>query len=161
MRECARHPSLRIDRGRLVLLASGHAAEFLRAISAARSGRWSLVQLAHGDDRMMLAVLPLGRTRATRDTPALLMLGLPAHCKRFAIQFYAHSRGLSPAETQVLRAIGEGLSPKIACRHAVALSTVRTQFRSVRIKTCTRTIRDLVLALGWLPPVMPAALSAV
>jgi DNA-binding CsgD family transcriptional regulator len=162
LRECARHPLLRIDGGRLVLQESKHAAEVSRALSAARSGRWSLVQLAHGEERMMLAVLPLWPHAATADAPALLVFGLPAHCKRLAIQFYAQSHGLSPAETQVLRALGEGLSPKeIARQHAVAMSTVRTQLSSVRTKTGARSITELVLTLGCLPPIMPAALSAV
>ncbi len=162
LRECARHPLLRIERGRLVTQESRHEAELSRALGAARSGRWSLVQLVHGDERVMLAVLPLWSHAASPDAPALLVFGLPAHCKRLAIQFYAQSHGLSPAETQVLRALSEGLSPKeIARQHEVALSTVRTQLSSVRIKTGVRSITELVRTLGSLPPIMPAALSAI
>jgi len=161
LRECARHPVLRIDRGQLVMLACANRGDFMRAIAAARGGRWSLVQLVQGDDRMMLAVLPLCPNEAPdQDAPALVVFGMRPQTQPLAIQFYAQSCGLSPAETAVLRALGAGLSPKeIAYRHEVSLSTVRTQLRSIRIKTSTRTIRDLVLALGSLPPVMPAALG--
>jgi DNA-binding NarL/FixJ family response regulator len=110
----------------------------------------------------MLAVLPLRPNAVCADAPALVVFGPRAHCKRLAIQFYAQAHRLSQAETAVLHALGEGLSPKeIADRNDVALSTVRTQVSSIRVKTGARSITELVLTLGHLPPIMPAVLSAL
>ena len=162
LRECERHPVLRIDRGRLFVAESRHECEFARALAAARSGRWSVMQVAHGGERTMLAMLPLRPNAVCADAPALVVFGLRAGCKRLMIQFYAQTHGLSPTETSVLRALGEGLSPReIAQRHAVALSTVRSQVGSIRAKTGAHSVTELLLTLGALPPIMPAALSAV
>jgi len=162
LRECARHPVLRIDRSQLVLLESKHHGDFMKALGAARYGRWSLVQLAHGDDRMMLAVLPLWRKSYCEDgPPALVVFSLRNSSKTLAVQFYAQACELTPTEARVLCALGDGLSPhEIAQRHGVAMSTVRTQLGHIRDKTGARSITDLVRTLGSLPPIMPAALNA-
>lgn len=56
----------------------------------------------------------------------------------------------------MLLGLAEGLVPKqIASKHDVLLSTVRTQISSVRDRTGTRRLADLVQALVSLPPIMP------
>ena len=155
LRECARHPVVRIDGERLVLLDPYHRGELVRAIAGTQSGRWKLLQMGRGDDRTMLAVLPL---RAGQPgAPALVVFGVSSDCKPLALQFYAQSCRLSPAETAVLRALNDGLLPReIANRNKVALSTVRSQIGSIREKTGARSITDLIRTLGALPPIMPA-----
>jgi DNA-binding CsgD family transcriptional regulator len=155
LRECAGHPVLRIDSGRLVLRPSRYQDELLRALAGARSGRWSMVQL-DGDsgERTAVAVLPLSRHQSGADAPVLLMFGVRSPAKALAIEFYAQSCRLTAAETRVLRALAEGLtSSAIASRHAVALTTVRTQLKSIRDRTGARSITELVRALGSLPPI--------
>ena len=71
------------------------------------------------------------------------------------IQFAAFAREhqLTAAEQQVLQSLCAGLQPQeIAQRHGVAISTVRTQIASVRAKTATESIRDLVAMVAQLPP---------
>lgn len=161
LRECARHPLLRIEAGRLVMLQARHQDEYARALAATHSGRWSMVQLEHDDGRTLLAVVPLWAA-ARSEGLALVMFGLRDACKPLAIEFYARSIGLTPTETKVLRALGDGLSPReIAKRHGVALSTVRTQIVAIRQRTGAGRITDLVRMLGSLPPIMPAALNVV
>lgn len=161
VRECAHHTMLRIDRNHLILAAARHHGDLTRGIGSARSGRWSLVQLVQGDDRLMLALLPLW-PGTEAEGPVLMLFGLRCQCTPLAIQFYAQSCRLTPAETVVLRSLSEGLSPKqIARRQHVELSTIRSQLNSVRTKTGTRSIVELVRTLTMLPPVMPTALSAV
>lgn len=162
LRECERHPALGIARGQLGVAPSRQHADFVRALAAARAGRWTLVRIAHGDERIMLAVLPLWPHAAEADAPALVVFGLRGHARPLAIQFYAQACGLSATETDVLRGLGDGHSPReIALRHHVALSTVRSQIGSIRDKTGARSITDLVRTLGDLPPIMSAALSRV
>jgi DNA-binding CsgD family transcriptional regulator len=161
-RECARNPAIRIDAGKFVLPEPRHQQDLTRAIAAARQGRWSLVQVGDGDDRTMLAVMPLWPHSAGTEAPALVMFSLRSASKALAIQFFAQSNGLTPAEARVLRALSDGLSPReIAERHKVGMATVRTQLGSIRNKTDARSVTDLVRTLGCLPPIMPAALSSV
>lgn len=159
-RECDRHPVLRLDRGRLLLVDPAQRSELQHAVGATQTGRWSLVSVGKEADRIMLAVLPLGSGEPGQ--PALLVFGLRTGCKPLAIQFYAQACRLSPAETSVLLGLNEGLAPReIARRHGVAISTVRSQIGSIRHKTGTRSIVDLVRTLGCLPPIMPAAMCAI
>lgn len=158
-RECARHQVLRIERERLVLVLPCQA-EFMAALVAARRGRWSLVRMKHGDG-MMLAVAPLSPTASASDQPVLVVFGQRSPCKALAMQFYAQSCGMTSAETRVLRALGDGLSPReIADQHEVALSTVRTQLGSIRSKAGACNLRELIRILGCLPPIMPATPGA-
>ena len=63
---------------------------------------------------------------------------------------------LLPIETAI------GLRPnQIANRHGVQISTVRTQLRSIRLKTCSDTIRDLVHLVSVLPPMARQLASPV
>jgi DNA-binding CsgD family transcriptional regulator len=108
----------------------------------------------------MLSVLPLHPEERGPDAPALVMFGLRGRCRALALEFYARSCGRTSAETRVLSALEEGLTAsQIAKRHEVALSTVRTQLASIRLRTGARTIVDLIHTLGSLPPIMPAALG--
>ena len=90
------------------------------------------------------------------DPLALLLFGLCPNKEPLTIQLYARSCGLTPAETRVLLGLAEGLVPKqIASKHEVLLSTVRTQISSIRDKTGTRRLGDLMQGLVSLPPIMP------
>ena len=159
-RDCTRHPLLHIEQGRLIAPQLRHHAELGRAIAAARRGRWSLIQLRQDADRLTLAIMPLWPGAAGGDEdPVLVMFGLDSPCQDLAIELYARSHGLTPAESRLLQGLREGLSPReMARRHDVALSTVRSQIGSVRVKTGVRSIMELVRTLSCLPPIMPAAL---
>ena len=53
----------------------------------------------------------------------------------------------------MLSQVCKGLRPaQIASNHGVRISTVRTQLRSIRLKTCSDTIRELVQKVSVLPP---------
>ncbi|HET7527041.1 MAG TPA: LuxR C-terminal-related transcriptional regulator, partial [Burkholderiaceae bacterium] len=105
---------------------------------------------------LSVAVFPLRSGERTSGALALLLFGLNQSQEPLAIQLYAGSCGLTPAETRVLLGLAEGLVPKqIASKHAVLLSTVRTQISSIRDKTGTRRLSDLMQALVSLPPIMP------
>jgi len=159
MRECSRHGMLRIEDTQVALLAlPGEAdqARMMRAVEAAHSGHWSLVRLGSGTSALSIAVFPLLHSERGSGSLALLLFGLSHSQEPLAIQLYAGSCGLTPAETRVLLGLSEGLVPKqIASKHEVLLSTVRTQISSIRDKTGARRLSDLMQALVSLPPIMP------
>ena len=160
--ECARNPMLCNQRDRIVPAQQRQGDELRRALAAARCGRWSLVQFKTGGDSTLLAVIPLTPFGSSQENaPVLVMFGLRNPSKALAIQFYARSCGMTTTEERVLRAFSDGFSPNaIAHRHEVAISTVRTQLSSIRIKAGACNLRELTRTLGCLPPMMPAARSA-
>ncbi|HKX42352.1 MAG TPA: helix-turn-helix transcriptional regulator [Burkholderiaceae bacterium] len=155
-RGCARHSMLSLDDDRLTLAQRHHQVELLRAVAKAQDGRWGMVQLVHGADRLLLAVVPLWRDASGGpDDPVLVMFGMDTPCASLAIEFYGRACSLTPAEVRLLRGLKEGLSPReLARRYDVALSTVRSQISSIRAKTGARSIVDLVRTLSCLPPIM-------
>ena len=62
---------------------------------------------------------------------------------------------------RVLQALCEGAKPKeIASMQAVAISTVRSHICSIRQKTQTGSIRELINRVTVLPPITPALKSS-
>ena len=62
----------------------------------------------------------------------------------------------------MLQALCDGLRPKeVARRCEVAVSTIRTQISSIRTKTQTASIRDLVSRVSVLPPITLAMKTAL
>ena len=159
LRECSRHALLRIEDARSAVLdMADHAdqARLAKAVDGAHAGQWSLVRLGSGAATLSVAVFPLRHDERHTGALALLLFGLSQTQEPLAIQLYARSCGLTPAETRVLVGLADGLVPKqIASRHEVLLSTVRTQISSIRDKTGTRRLADLMQALVTLPPIMP------
>jgi DNA-binding CsgD family transcriptional regulator len=159
LRECSRHAMLRIEDTQVAVLALEAEADHARlakAVDGAHAGHWSLVRLGAGTRALSVAVFPLLHNERNGRPLALLLFGLNQVKDPLAIQLYAGACGLTPAETRVLLGLAEGLLPKqIASKHAVLLSTVRTQISSIRDKTGTRRLADLMQALVCLPPLMP------
>ena len=119
---------------------------------ASHRGLRHLICLGRGAGRLSLSVLPL-QDGLGRTAQALLVLGKRNLCGELPMLAFAREHQLTAAEQQVLQALCAGLQPQeIAQRHGVAISTVRTQIASVRAKTATESIRDLVAMVAQLPP---------
>lgn len=144
-----------------------------RALSAAllavRQGRRSLLALraAPGDAEMAAAdgggrdaavrvsVVPLANDGGAAR--ALLVFGKRQVADTLSVGFYARAHALTPTEDAVLLSLCRGLRPtQIASEHGVAISTVRTHVNSIRVKTGTSSIRELVNRISALPPMAPA-----
>lgn len=92
---------------------------------------------------------------------ALLTFGKRPVADTLRIALFARPQGITAAEARVLESLCDGVNPKdIAAQQGVALSTVRSHISSMRVKTHTATIRDLVGRVAALPPVSPAMNSA-
>lgn len=106
---------------------------------------------------LTLSIVPAqGTATEGQPVPALVMLPRSGLCSTLASQWFSSTNGLSVAESQVLSALLSGRDPaSIARDNGVAISTVRTQICSIKAKTSTRTLRDLLILAARLPPLAP------
>ncbi len=148
------HPLQLLGRELRARLAAD-AAALLDALSAARRGLRRMVHLGERDRKASIVIVPLGALAAGGQQASLLMLNKREVCGNLSAQCFASSHGLTPAETRVLLALSQGKKPReVAEAHGVGLATVRTQIGSIRAKTGTAGIRDLVSRVATLPPMV-------
>jgi DNA-binding CsgD family transcriptional regulator len=123
--------------------------------AATERGLRRLLAVGSGDQRISLAVVPLGDERMAPPYATMVMFGKRLVCEQLSVQWFAQSHGLTPAETRVLARLAGGASPReIADEHEVGLSTVRTQIGAIRVKTGTDSIRELLRQVAVLPPMV-------
>ncbi len=131
-----------------------------QALLDARRGRRCLLWLGTRRPGLSVAVVPLPQEEPGGEALVLLVLGRRQPGEALTIDFYARAQGLTDAEARVLRALCSGLGPKqVAHEFDVAVSTVRTQITSIRHKTQTASIRDLMSRVAALPPITMAMKS--
>lgn len=161
-----RGSGLRILHGRVMAQRPCDNETLRRTLDRARAGLRGFLCLGEGTQSSAVAVLPLTGQRsafemhgygslgsAVPPTYALLVFAKQQLCDDSTMALFARERGLTSAEGQVLAQVCKGLRPaQIAHNHGVRISTVRTQLRSIRMKTCCETIRDLVQKISVLPP---------
>ncbi len=157
---------LRVLHGRVIGYRPVDTELLRRALERTKSGLRDFLCLGDAGQDAAVAVLPLGtqhptaeprlRTTLGSDVPesyALLVFAKQHLCDDSTMALFARERGLTSAEGQVLAQVCKGLRPaQIATNHGVRISTVRTQLRSIRMKTCSETIRQLVQKVSVLPP---------
>ena len=154
-RECGATQALRIVDGQLQARHDRDQQGLARALAGSRSGRRSLLTFgaeASKDPMLSLAIVPV----ADSDATALVVFGRRHVCEPLSVEFFAREHRLTSAETCVLRGLAGGLRPaQIARAAGVAMSTVRTQITSIRLKTGARSIGELVRLVTVLPPIVP------
>jgi DNA-binding CsgD family transcriptional regulator len=134
------------------------------ALTDAMRGRRRLITLGHNGSAVSVAVLPLPRGDEAEQSEALALLvfGKRHSCEALTVDFYARAHGLTGAEARVLQALCHGAQPKeIARTQGVAISTVRSHIGSVRQKTRTGSIRELINRVTVLPPITPVLKAAL
>lgn len=139
----------------------------VKILQRTRAGLRGLLSLGADGKCAPVAVIPLtpplpgvdtaARTEFTGSTTppsyALLVFAKQRLCDDSTVALFARERGLTSAEGQVLARVCKGMRPsQIAALHGVQISTVRTQLRSIRMKTSCETIRELVHKVSVLPP---------
>jgi DNA-binding CsgD family transcriptional regulator len=133
--------------------ADGSALQHAIQLATSQAKR-SLLTLGGEHRHETVAVVPLG---GAGEPAVMLVFGKRQVCETLSVDHYARVHGLTHAESMVLAALCEGDKPlEIAQRFGVAVSTVRTQISSVRQKTQTASIRDLVRQIAVLPPIISA-----
>jgi len=127
------------------------------ALADALRGRRRLFNLGRNGSSSAIAAVPIGADANAAEALVLLVFGKRPAGATLTADFFARGHGLTSAETQVLKRICDGMKPKeIARENSVAISTVRSHICSIRIKTQTASIRDLVNRVALLPPMTPA-----
>lgn len=149
------HP-LEINGNQLRCRDPRDAAPFSEALQNAESdGRRCLLRLGEGERRSNVVVVPLNRD--VSRAAVLLVLERGQLCGELAAQWFALRYGLTPTETEVLKALSAGVRPNfVAEQQGVAISTVRTQIQSIRAKSGADSIGELMRQLAMLPPLMSA-----
>lgn len=153
----AAHP-LRLQGHELQVRHVVDAEVWLKTLKAAREqGLRRLISIGQGDARVAVSVIPLGSGAGPDDGLTLVMLGKRDLVGELAALSYARCHGLSAAEARIVRGLCNGDTPAdLAARAGVKISTVRTQISSIRSKTGTRTVTDLVRSIANLPPLIGA-----
>ena len=141
------------------------SAAFREALVDALRGRRRLLTFATGVAGTSIAITPMldgeEYDRQQRATHALLIFAKRPEIKNLSIDFFARAHKLTSTESQVLVHLAHGLDPaQIADRQSVAMSTVRSQIASIRAKTCTGSIRQLLDRVAMLPPIRTVVRTA-
>ena len=147
---------LQLVSGQLRVRAAKDIRPLYEALAHAEGeGRRCLLRLGEGAEQANVVVVPLNRD--VEQAAVLLVLERRQLCGALAAQWFALRYGLTPAETEVLKALSDGLEPtSVAQAQGVAISTVRTQIQSIRAKSGAPSIRELLRQLAVLPPLMSA-----
>jgi DNA-binding CsgD family transcriptional regulator len=162
MHELQGNGPLGLTQGQLRAHQSADQNQLQLALADAVRGRRRLLTLGLNGGSMTVAVLPMPGDDEDDNSEALALLtfGKRHACETLTIDFFARSQGLTGAEGRVLQALCNGAKPKeIANQCDVAISTVRSHICSIRVKTQTANIRELVDRVAMLPPITPAVKS--
>jgi DNA-binding CsgD family transcriptional regulator len=115
--------------------------------------RSSLVSIEDGEERLMVALLPV-HVDGIDGAAAVAMMGRRVVCSPLGLEMLSSSHGLTFAERRVFRAlVGNRNAREIADAHGVGLATVRSQIQAVRDKLGVRSIDALLLRAAQVPPV--------
>jgi DNA-binding CsgD family transcriptional regulator len=149
------HP-LQLADGELRARAPRDAVALRGALDAARRGLRAMLTVGPETDRVNIAVVPLrGLAAPEVGGSTMVTISRRAVCAQLSVQGFARSHSLTAAETRVLSALCEGREPNLAAQTlGVAISTVRTQIHSIRMKTGARSIGELVRQVAVLPPLL-------
>ena len=149
---------LLLEHGRLHTRTPLDQVPLHAALGDASRGKRRLFSVGHNGCSVSVAAVPMPPADDDAHEPmVLLVFGKRSAAETLTVDFYARSHGLTSAEMNVLKRICSGMKPKeIARDHGVAISTVRSHICSIRIKTQTDSIRELVNRVAVLPPITPA-----
>lgn len=161
---------LRLGNGVLSAVHALDQPQLRAALADAARGLRRMLHLGEGAEGASIAVKPLlvdeaandpeavgDAPRAAASALAMLVFGKRQTCETLTLDIFARTQKLTGAETSVLRGLCTGQRPKqIAVGAGVAVSTIRTQINSIRVKTRTNSIRELVDRVAALPPITPA-----
>ena len=168
-------PGLCLACGLVCARLPAHAAQLVQALARTKTRLRGLLRLADGNmsaassssrggGDSTVAVMPLfdlalpglADTEAgSAADPCYALLVFPKQqlCDTTTVTLFARERGLTGTEGLVLAMVCKGLRPtEIATRHGVQVCTVRSQLRSIRQKTASDSVRELVEKVSVLPP---------
>jgi DNA-binding CsgD family transcriptional regulator len=123
---------------------------------AAHDGR-SIVELEHDTNPLSLAFIPMASLPGGHIDTVLIMCSKRQNCATLTMQMFARANRLTRAEQNVLRQLCDGhRAEEIAGLQGIRVSTVRTHIKSVREKTGSSSVREIVHRLARMPQVVSA-----
>jgi DNA-binding CsgD family transcriptional regulator len=123
---------------------------------AAHDGR-SIVELEHDGSMLSLAFIPMASLPGGGIDTVLVMCSKRQNCATLTMQMFARANRLTRAEQNVLRQLCDGhRAEEIAGLQGIRVSTVRTHIKSVREKTGSSSVREIVHRLARMPQVVSA-----
>ncbi len=132
-------------------------AQIQSGLEQAQRGQRRLLLFSRGDRELSMALVPLSHPLESDNPLVLVLLSRQDTCDNLAVRMFARVQSLSPTEESVLISLCSGMDiPDIARQNGVAESTVRSQIKALREKTGCSSIRQLLLRINALPPVVPA-----
>lgn len=158
--EMGRQEHLYMDGDRLIACAVMHREALAAAIARASRGARSLVDLSQPESTLTpltVAVVPVGQNveGSLQPSSVLVITGKQHMCEQISLQFFARRYALSRSEQIVLQALVQGYSvQEVAEERGLALSTVRSQVKDIRIKTRCKSVRELLGMVSALPPLV-------
>jgi DNA-binding CsgD family transcriptional regulator len=163
--ELNRGQVLHVHNGELDTRVANRQSSLKSAIGRAGQGIRSMVDLrpSHGDHSgTSIAFVPMGHPAECFPDP-LPVLGItcrPVLCEQISLHFFAQSYGLTRTEELVLMALVQGLEVEdIVRERSLAMSTVRSHVKQLRIKTQSGSMRELLNKVSVLPPVVSSIKS--
>jgi len=146
------HAHTHADRQRLAQVLADARRGLRRMFTAGQSGVSVPVPVS---------VMPLP-DEADGEPLVLLFFGKQNTSESLTVDFYARDHHLTGAELTVLKLLCDGTAPgQIARSLDVAVCTVRSHICNIRLKTQTKSIRDLLNRVAALPPVTMAMKGAL
>ncbi|MDM0044699.1 LuxR C-terminal-related transcriptional regulator [Variovorax dokdonensis] len=114
----------------------------------------AIVDIEGEGQPMSLAFVPMPSVSGRIDA-VLIMCSKRQNCASLTMQMFARANRLTRAEQQVLRQLCDGhRAEEIAGLQGVRVSTVRTHIKSVREKTGSNSVREIVHRLSRMPQVV-------
>ncbi|HEV7913280.1 MAG TPA: helix-turn-helix transcriptional regulator [Albitalea sp.] len=155
LRECAADRPMRLQDGHVLPRHEREHEAYFKALASSGVGRRSMLTVRSDTGPASLAMVPMGP--AGGENAVLLLFGRRESCEPLSAEFFAMAHHLTASETSVLKGLCNGQRPaQIAKQSGVAISTVRSHIGSIRLKTQTGSIGELVRTVTALPPIVPA-----
>lgn len=158
--ELGRGHLLHLNNGRLDTRLAACKAALQNAIARAGKGIRSMVDLRAGDRAQpgtSVAFVPMGHPAECfpKPLPVLAITCRQVLCEQISLHFFAQSYGLTRTEEAVLASLVQGMDvDEIVRERGLALSTVRSHVKQLRIKTQSGSMRELLNKVSVLPPVV-------
>lgn len=155
--ECARTQCMRLEAGFVQAVQDRDNKALQKAMMAASAGRRSMVTTRSRDSVLSIGIVPVDKNLDRSRCPAILLVfSRSKMCEPLSVEFFAREHRVTMAEEAVLRGLCNGMPPAEIANHCgVALSTVRTQIGSLRQKTESKSIGELLRMVAVLPPIVP------
>lgn len=158
--ELGRGQLLHLNNGRLDTRLAACKQALQNAIARAGKGIRSMVDLRAGDAAQpgtSVALVPMGHPAECfpKPLPVLAITCRQVLCEQISLHFFAQSYGLTRTEEAVLASLVQGMDvDDIVRERGLAMSTVRSHVKQLRIKTQSSSMRELLNKVSVLPPVV-------